>query len=352
MKINFQNFFIKGIASAVPEATFDLHELDGLYGKSEIDRIMASTGIQKVRVAAPGICASNLCVQAAKVLMQTLELNPESIDGIVFISQTPDYILPSTSACIQHELGLAKNVVAFDINYGCSGYIYGLYQAAMMLAAGGCRRVLICAGDTITRLINPRDRSIRMVFGDGGSATIVERRENPDKTCFIIKTDGAGAEQLIVPAGGFRCPSNQSTGTATECEEGNFRSLDNLYMNGLEIMSFAIREVPVLINELLEECCWDRNEVGVYALHQANKFMLEYLRKKLKVKAEAVPQEVLHIGNTGSASIPIMLTSQYKTLQEQARMKKVIACGFGVGLSWGAVSLDLSETIFCDPVEV
>lgn len=349
MNAMFRKSIIKGISAAIPSGQLDLKSLGSLYGEEEVKRIIASTGIEQVRTAKEGQCTSDLCASAAELLLERLEVNPSTVDGIVFVSQTPDYIMPATSALLQHRLGLPTTAAAFDINYGCSGFVYGLYQASMMIEAGGCERVLICAGDTSTRLVHPNDRSVRMVFGDGGSAALVEKGES--QSFFLLRTDGSGADNLMVPAGGARNPISEQTSIPTEAEDGNIRNEETLYMNGMEIMTFALKEVPAMINELLEETGWKKDEVGTFALHQANKFMLEYLRKKMKLQKTSVPIAVSTVGNTGPASIPLMLTIKHKELSEGNQLEKVICCGFGVGLSWAACSLDLSRAVILDPIE-
>lgn len=350
MKSTFLNSVIKGISTAVPSELFDLNLLSNYYGPDEVKRIIASTGIEQIRVAKEGQCTSDLCFAAAKGLLERLEVQPTTISGIVFVSQTPDYKMPATSVLLQHRLGLPTTAVAFDINYGCSGFVYGLYQASMMIEAGGCERVLVCVGDTSTRIVHPKDRSVRMVFGDGGSATLVEKGQS--SSSYLLKTDGSGAEHLIIPGGGFRNPSSEETSLQKEAEDGNIRTEENVRMNGMEIMSFALREIPNMINELLRETGWEKDEVGTYALHQANTFMLEYLRKKMKLNKDSVPIAVSNVGNTGPASIPLMFSIRHQELTNRNQLQKVVCCGFGVGLSWAACSVDLSSTIILDPIEV
>ncbi|MDZ5473309.1 ketoacyl-ACP synthase III [Bacillus sp. 31A1R] len=348
MKARFTNVSIKGISSAIPKGQLELGSLEAIYGEGEVKKIIASTGIESVRVSSDNQCTSDLCKTAAKALFARLEIDPLSVDGIIFISQTPDYKMPATSVLLQHQLGLPTTAVAFDINYGCSGYVYGLYQAFMLIQSGGCNRVLVCVGDTSTKFVHPGDRSVRMVFGDGGSATLIERGE--ETSYFILRTDGSGAEHLIIPAGGARKPISEKTSIPFETENGNIRSEENIYMNGMEIMSFALREIPPMINELLDEVRWSKEDVGIYALHQANKFMLDYLRKKMKLNKDAVPVAVSSVGNTGPASIPLML-SQLNQVLPKERLEKVICCGFGVGLSWASCTVNLSSTTILDPIE-
>jgi 3-oxoacyl-[acyl-carrier-protein] synthase-3 len=279
-------------------------------------------------------------------LFNGLGISPSSIDGIVFVSQTPDYILPATSAALQHRLGIPIESVAFDINYGCSGYIYGLFQAALLVSTGACENVLVCAGDVTTQLINHQDRSVRMLFGDAGSASLVSKGEN--SMAFNIKTDGAGGRHLIIPAGGMRYPRDERSKICSTRENGNIRSDDDLFMDGMEIMSFALKEVPGIIDELLDHNKWSKDDVGTFGFHQANRFMLNYLRKKMKLPEGKVPVVVEGIGNSGPASIPVMLTDESVRSRDVSLLGKVVLCGFGVGLSWGAVGLDLTDTILIE----
>jgi 3-oxoacyl-[acyl-carrier-protein] synthase-3 len=271
------------------------------------------------------------------------------VDGIVFVSQTPDHILPATSVCLQHRLGLPTSAPAFDIPYGCSGYIYGLFQAALLIHAGACRNVLVCAGDTISRFIHPKDRSVRMVFGDAGTATLVSR--GTGTAAFTICSDGSGAEQLIIPAGGCRIPKSAATAAESVAQDGNTRSPENIFMNGAEIMNFALREVPLAIDAVLALAGWEKESVGIYGLHQANKFMVDYLAKKARLPKGSAPVGMARTGNSGPASIPQMLTAVREEFPPERRARAVF-CGFGVGLSWGACAVELGGTVILPPVEM
>jgi 3-oxoacyl-[acyl-carrier-protein] synthase III len=350
LKAKFTRPVIKGISTAIPKDILDLSSLGSKYGVDEVKRIIASTGIEKVRVARPEQCASDLCTAAVNGLFEKLDIDPKTIDGIVFVSQTPDYKMPATSVLLQHRLGLSTNAVAFDINYGCSGFVYGLYQASMLIEAGGCERVLVCAGDVTTRLVHPEDRSVRMVFGDGGSAALIEKGEGNSN--FILRTDGSGKEHLVIPAGGSRLPISEATSISYEDKDGNKRNEESMYMNGMEIMSFVLREIPLMIEEILSLAEWKREEVGTYAFHQANQFMLDYLRKKMKLNKDSVPIAIASVGNTGSTSIPLMFSQLGQKLNKDTQLQKVICCGFGVGLSWAACSVDLSSTTLLEPIEI
>jgi 3-oxoacyl-[acyl-carrier-protein] synthase-3 len=347
MRVTIPNVFVHSIATALPSKSLDLAVTAEKFGATEVQRIIKDTGISKVRLAGAGVCASDLCEKAAaKVLSESAA----AVEGIVFVSQTPDYILPATSALLQHRLGLAKDVVAFDINYGCSGYIYGIYQAALLISSGSCNTVLVCVGDVISRFVNPADRSLRLIMGDAGSATIVTK--GSDQLSFNITTDGSGAHYLMIPAGGSRYPKDNKSKQVIEREHGNFRSDEDFFMDGMEIMKFALRDVPKVIDDLLLLRKWKLSEVDLIGFHQANKFIIEYLIKKMRLSKEAVPIAVGEIGNTGGASIPAMLTLEWPRLLAEKRLGKAILCGFGTGLSCAAVALDLSQTKVFEAIEV
>ena len=340
MNVKINNVKISAIAATLPDEEFDLTDLCDIYDEDEINRIIKVNGISTIRVAPEEVCASDLCENAANLIFQHYQ--KENITGIVFVSQTPDYILPSTSSCLQHRLGLSKECVAFDLSNGCPGYIYGLYQAAMLINSGSCESVLVCAGDVITRFINPLDKSNRMVFGDAGSATIVEKGEG--SISFSFMTDGSGAEHLIIPAGGCRYPRDENSEMVSVRSDGNMRSDEDLFMNGLEVMNFSMSEVPKRIHSVLSNQGWEKSQITLYGFHQANKFILDYLRKKMNISKTSLPVAMQNTGNTGQASIPLMLTKEYNRLVEENRLEKTVLCGFGVGLSCASASLDLSQT--------
>lgn len=350
MKVKLNGLSITAVASVLPKNSVDFSDLEEKFGETEIKRIIASTGISKLRIAEKGVCTSDLCEAAARFLFEKLDADPKSFDAIVLVTQTFDHIIPATSAILQDKLGLPKTAVAFDIRYGCSAYIYGLYQAAVLVASGSCSKVLVLAGDVISPTVNRFDKALKMVMGDAGSATIVEKGN--DTLAFNIMTDGSGYDRLIIPAGGARYPLDENSGKEVEKENGNIRSDENLYMDGMEIMNFCLREVPRLVDDVLELSGWKKEEVGIFALHQANKFIVDYLRKKMKVAPETVPVVVAEIGNTGPGTIPHLLSAEHNRLADQKRLEKSVMCGFGVGFSWGAIAADLSKTKFFDPIEV
>lgn len=347
MNVKIPNILIKGVAGAIPKNQLTLSSLGDEFSSNEVNRIISSTGIKSVRVGLNGMTSADLCHSAALNLLSELAIVPQEIDAIIFVSQTPEAVMPATSIMLQHRLGLATTAVAFDINYGCSGYIYGLYQAAMLLNGGGCKKVLLCAGDVITPLLHTDDRHLRMVLGDAGSATLLEKGDND--LHFVLRTDGSGAKHLMVPS---TAPNMRQYIQENQISSPNLAVREGyLYMNGSEIMTFALREVPLVIDELLISNEWQRDNVNLFVLHQANQFMLDYLRKKLRVNKEKVPTAVENTGNTGPASIPLTLSLMNEQLKQQS-LERVIMCGFGVGLSWGAVSANLTDAKILAPIEL
>jgi 3-oxoacyl-[acyl-carrier-protein] synthase-3 len=340
---------IAAIATVLPDQQLSVTTLGENFGSIDMERIIASSGVRNIRLVDDKTCASDLCIQAAEHLLDTANIDRKTINAIVFVSQTPDYKLPATSAIMQHRLGLSADVLAFDINYGCSGYIYGLFQASVLISSGVCDRVLLCAGDNITKMVNPKDRSAKILFGDAGTATLVER--GAEDWPFHFYTDGSGAEHLCIPAGGSRIPFHQDTCIEQTDEEGNVRTLNDLYMNGMEIMNFALKYVPQSVNGVLVEAGMSKEEIDIFVFHQANQMMLNFLRKKMKLSETAVPIALQDTGNTGPASIPLALSLKTKELLINSSMKKVLCCGFGVGLSTASTIVNLSETLILEPCE-
>jgi len=346
MKTNIQGVEIRAVSSWLPVNKLEMQSLTQLYGEKDVNTIVQTTGITQIRVADEDMTASDMCYNAAAKLIEEEGIDKSLIDGIVFVSQTPDYILPCTSVCLQDRIGLSKDTICMDIRYGCSGYIYGIHQAALWIASKSCRNVLVLSGDTNSRLVNENDRSLRMVMGDAGTATLIT--EGSKSMSFHIQSDGGGAKRLIVPAGGFRTPSSDKTKVLEWDEDRNGRTKEDMYMDGMAIFGFAVNKVPQNINTLLEYAGWDKNDVGLYALHQANKLMVDFIRKRMKVAENIVPINADKYGNTGPATIPLLL-SDICALSSY-NLSKVVLCGFGVGLSWGSIACELNNTHFYRPI--
>jgi 3-oxoacyl-[acyl-carrier-protein] synthase-3 len=339
MKVQINGINIKSISSCIPKNVLNLEDLRNDFGESEVNKIIKTTGITSVRMVDDSTTTADLCEFAANKLIEINNVNTEEIDALIFVSQTADYKLPQTSHILQSKLNLKVDTICFDFPIGCNGYIYGLFQASILINSKACKKVLLLSGDTTTKVINNKDRSLKMVFGDGGSATLIE--EGTNDLSFIIYSDGSQYKDLIIPEGGSRSPYNPQSNNLNYDDDGNARSPMNLFMDGMAIFNFAIKRVPPLIDEIITYAGWNKENVDLFALHQANKFMIDYLRKKCKISIDKMPVVVDGIGNTGPASIPILLT---ESVLDVNKLNKVVLCGFGVGLSWGALTCNLSNT--------
>lgn len=329
---------VRGIACALPATVSEVADLNSRFGEDSVAKIMASTGIERRHVVNDQ-CTSDLCVEAAQRLFEDLDVDKASIDTLIFISQTPDYVLPATACTLQRRLGLPVTTAALDVNMGCSGYVYGLWMASAMIAGGGSKRVLLLVGDTISKLVAPEDRSVAALFGDAGSATLLEHDPSGAGTPFVLGTDGRGEKNLVVPGGAFR----DRRGADSSTSEAGVRGPFDLYMDGAEIFAFTLARVPPLVRAL-EKCAADQAlSINKYVFHQANKFMLEHLAKKAKVAPEKVVLNLQQVGNTSSASIPLALSLDANggaaTLQGH-----YLLAGFGVGYSWAGCVVNFDNT--------
>jgi 3-oxoacyl-[acyl-carrier-protein] synthase III len=335
--------FVAAIRPALPLALLDNEQLASEYEGWSAAKIYAKTGIRTRHIAAPGECASDLAYCAAQKLIADERLDPSSVDFLLYCTQTPDYLLPTTACLLQHRLGLPMSCGALDFNLGCSGYIYGLGLAKALIESGQARTILLLTADTYSKLVNRADKSVRTLFGDGAAATlIVARDEETLVGPFVYGTDGAGAQNLIVPTGGMRRPVVAQAELVHD-DSGNARTVNDLFMDGAEIFNFTLRMVPNAVEDLLTRARIGRESVDLFVFHQANAFMLDHLRRKLRIPAEKFVVAMEQVGNTVSSSIPIALHQA----QEQGQLTPgalVMLVGFGVGYSWGATLIRWSAT--------
>jgi 3-oxoacyl-[acyl-carrier-protein] synthase-3 len=324
-----------GIDQALPKIVLSNSDLAAQYEGWSADKIFSKTGIRARRIAAPDECASDLGVQAAQALMTRLSIEPDSIDLLLYCTQSPDYFLPTTACVMQHRLGLPISCGALDFNLGCSGYIYGLGLAKAMIDSRQANRVLLITADTYSKFINPADKSVRTLFGDAAAATLIDNGEESSLIGpFVYGTDGSGLPNLIVRTGGARCAVRPDA--ALELDgNGNARTVNDLYMNGTEIFNFTLRVVPAAVEQLLSKANVTAASIDLFVFHQANGFMLEHLRKKLGIPTDRFVIAMEDVGNTVSSSIPIAL----REAQARGQLTTgalVMLVGFGVGYSWGA----------------
>lgn len=331
--------FIKDVAWHIPDRILDNKELEQVFPEFPADKIFEKTGIRERRVAAPGECASDIAVAAAEKLFERGSCRPEELDYLLFCSQTPDHILPTTACLLQERLGLPHSSGAMDFNLGCSGYVYGLGLAKGLIETGQAEKVLLLTADTYSKLIHPQDRSVRTLFGDGAGATLVCGVE--DAGCgdllgpFIYGTDGKGGGNLIVRAGGFRMPLERTClGDGTPSAAPG-PGPEHLFMAGPEIFSFTLKVVPTFVKQLLSRAELTLDQIDLFVFHQANRFMLDHLRNKLQIPEDRFVLALEKYGNTVSSTIPIALAEAGRggRLFSGAR---VMLVGFGAGYSWAA----------------
>lgn len=347
--LSVKNINIKGISACVPKYIEDNKTLMLFGHRDEAEKFIEITGIEfRHMVKDSGLCASDLAYEAALQLLNDLNWMPSEIDCMIFVSQTPDYILPATAPILQHRLGLPIDSYAMDISLGCSGWVYGLSSIAPLLSSGSMKKGLLLVGDTTTVTKSDRDKSTYPLFGDAGTATAIEFSEGAAPMYFNFGTDGKGAEAIIIPDGGFRNFPNINSFEVTEAEPGIYRNRLQSILNGPSVFTFGITKAPRSVNNLLEHYSINRDSIDYFLFHQANLIMNEKIRNKLKIPAEKVPYSLREYGNTSSASIPLTIVSGLREKLNQGN-HKLLACAFGVGLSWASVSFETSNLI-CPPV--
>jgi len=331
---------IAAVCTCVPTKRFD-NLTDSLeFSEEEVRKVTGMAGVAARRIAGDAVCSSDLCIAAAKRALDRLGWKPDSIDALIMVTQTPDYLLPSTACVVHHRLGLADHCAAFDVGLGCSGYPYGMWLAAMMLQGGGVRRVLLLHGETPTRFSDQSDRSVSLLFGDAGSATALEATGLTESAWYYaLHSDGSGYNSMIIESGGFR--DRFGTDQRKHC----------VYMNGALIFNFTIKRVPALIDETLTSAGITSNDIDFFIFHQSNQFIMKHLCSKQSLSAEKVPIILKEFGNTGGASIPLTLT-EGKLIRPQDRALRLMLLGYGVGLSWGSALVDLDPSAILESVEL
>lgn len=318
---------VRHIAFSVPNQPVTNSDLAALFPEWTVDKIAEKTGVNQRHVVRADQCASDLAFAAAEKLFSESAVDRSTIDFLLFCTQTPDYCLPATACLLQRRLGLSTRTGALDFNLGCSGYVYGLGLARGLIETGQANRVLLLTGDSYTKLISPEDKALRTIFGDAGTATLLEVGSPPAGIGPLrYGTDGSGAQNLICGRGGFRAPLKDD------------RTSGALYMNGPEIFNFTLKVVPEIVAQTLAAAQVGLADIDLFVFHQANKYMLDHLRRKLGVPAEKFVFAMQDVGNTVSSSIPIAL----RRAEEAGRLKRgmrVMTVGFGVGYSWAAAIL-------------
>ncbi len=339
--LKYNNIGISAIAACVPQKIEYNKDLGYMMSDEEIQKAIQNIGIEERRIAEADVCASDLCFKAAQQLLTDNEIDPQSIDVLIFVSQTSDYHQPATAAILQHRLGLSKNTLAFDINLACSGYVYGLSTAYAYAQNDGVNRVLLLVGETMSKIVSRYDKVNTPLFGDAGTATLIEKGEEFGTSVFSLHTDGKGAEVMMIPDGGFRNPVSSDSFIEETDVNGDKRTRLQFRMDGMAVFNFGMSEEPRDVKNLVEAAGLELGQVDLLIYHQANKFMTDFFSKWLKFDKAKTPYSIRKYGNTSSASIPLTIVSElYEAYPER---KNVILSGFGAGLSWGSVLLDLNS---------
>ncbi len=325
------NAYIKDIAYYLPIRVITNEELVEEFPEWSVDKIADKVGVLERHVAAPDETASDMAVKAAESLFEKGVVQKNEIDFVLLCTQSPDYFLPSSACIIQDKLGLPTSCGALDFNLGCSGYEYGLALAKGLIMSRVSKNVLLLTAETYNKYLHPRDKGNRTIFGDGASATVISTEGFAEIGLFSLGTDGSGAKDLIVKTGASRQP--EKSNDLSFDEGGNPRSSDYLYMDGSEIFMFTLVKVPKMLKAVLEANELLKEDIDLFVFHQANKYMLEHLRKKLKIDEDKFFVNLDKVGNTVSSTIPISLCDA----REVGKLKgNILLAGFGVGLSWGA----------------
>jgi len=329
------NVDILGITTCVPKNIEENISLP-FFKNGEAEIVILSTGIERRRIVDPGVTSGDLCCRAAEDLIQGLGWNREDIDCLIFVSQTHDYILPATSCVIQSKLGLPNSCCCFDITYGCSGWVYGLSVISAMLSAGIMKKGLLLVGDTTSSFKSIKDKTSRPLFGDAGSATALVFDENAEPMSFALYANGNKYDSIIITDGGCRRPFSPSSLVETEYEKDVIRTPMHSVMNGMNVFSFGITKAPEVTQEIMDFTNNTVDSIDLFLFHQANKFLNEKIRKKLKIDEAKVPYSLKDFGNVSCATIPLTINHVFKNPND-LNGKKTVATAFGVGLSWGSV---------------
>lgn len=338
--MSFNGVGICAVSACVPSNVKYNKDLTDLISQEEIAKTIESVGIRERRYADEGVCSSDLCQKAAEKLISDNNIDKSSIDALIFISQTPDYHQPATSPLLQYKLGLPTSTLCFDVNLACSGYVYGLSMAFAYASTPGINNVLLLVGETMSKTVSQKDKVSTPLFGDAGTATLISKGDFPEAV-FSLHSDGSGSDVIKMPYGGYRNPSCQEGFEPKTDREGNIRTGEQFFMDGMDVFNFGMKVEPKDIKDLLKECNLTIDDVDLLIYHQANKFMTDFFSKRLKISPDKTPYCLEKFGNTSSASIPLTIVSELK--EGYLNRQRVIVSGFGAGLSWATALIDLTS---------
>lgn len=339
--LKIDNVKISGVTACVPPKRVDNMESTLVEDKKELEKYIETTGVRYRYIAEDGICSSDLCKAAAEKLIEEMGIDKSEIGCLIMVTQTPDYIFPATACVLQDRLELPTDCMSFDITMSCPGWIYGLSVMSSILSAGKVKKGLLLVGETSTKAKSPYDR-VNLLAGDAGTATILEYQEGASPLLFSMHTDGSNYRSLIIPDGGYRNPVTPESFEYHECKDGTLRNRLNANMEGEDILSFAMHAAPKCIKGLLEHFEIPKEDIDYFLIHQANQMINKLIQKRLKVDDAHCPYNIAEFGNSSSTTIPLMIVNK---LKNTFGGKKVVACGFGTGLAWGALYFEPSKDI-------
>ncbi len=350
--ITYNNVGISALAACVPRTVIDNYRYNlDVFPEDEVKKVVDKIGVFERRFADGKTCSSDLCHAAAEKLILDNNIDRSEIDLLVFVSQTPDYRMPATSILLQDRLGLSMTTMAFDVNLGCSGFIYGLSIVYSFMEKQGFRKALLLDGETRSKVYSPKDRQSAFIFGDAGIAALVERSEKYGQSNFSLNSDGSRGNLIMIPGGGYRNMSSMETIRERVVDDfGNIRSDENGYMNGSDVFNFVISEVPKDIRNLYAEMGKDLSTMDYYIFHQANNFINSYIAKKMKLDRSKIPSTISKFGNTSSVSVPLTIVSELKG--RLYGKKELMLSAFGVGMTWATACVPFVDCAISDIVEI
>lgn len=345
MDFSFKHKRVSGILTILPKKAvkFEDEMANYSFSPAKCMKLKLAMGYNEHRIAEPGQCSSDFCKFGLQYLFDNNLLNKDDIDALLFVSQSADYYMPPTSNLIHGHFGLKQDCLCMDINQGCAGFELGLIQAFLLLEQPAVKKVVLMNADVLSPKVSDQDRNSKPLIGDAAAITIVEKCEEENTIYANIKMDGTGAMVLNIPAGGFRMPSTPETAVMEQDAAGNFRSKNNLVMQGDDVFNFVQREVPPMIEHLYEQSGVDRNEVDWYMFHQPNKFMLHKLADKLGIPHEKMPANIVeNFGNASGVTVPTCISYNLGDQLVNGEMQLCMA-GFGVGLTWSSIMMKVGN---------
>ena len=350
--ITYNSVGISALAACVPSRIIDNYKYDlDIFPEEDVKKVVDKIGVFERRFADEKTCSSDLCYAAAEKLFADNNIDRNEIDLLVFVSQTPDYRMPATSILLQERLKLPMSAIAFDVNLGCSGFLYGLSIVYSFMEKQGLRKALLLDGETRSKVYSPKDRQAAFIFGDAGVAALIERNEKYGESHFSLNSDGSRGELIMIPGGGYRNMSSIETLKEKVVDEyGNIRTDEHGFMKGSDVFNFVIIEIPKDIKRLFATTEKNVADMDYYVFHQANNFINSYIAKKMKLDTSKIPSTIHKYGNTSSVSVPLTIVSELKDKMEGK--KNLMLSAFGVGMAWATAIVPFVDCKISDIVEL